>query len=528
MKTQETAINSPKVMLCLLSGLLLTAGFPLTGVSYAAWVAVVFLLFAIRDLSALNGFYLGLLTGFVHFVTLLYWLAGTMHTYGFLPLSLSVLFLLLLAVYLSSYIGGFAAAMAGCCESPAAALVMAPVLWVGAEYLRSFLFSGFPWGLIGYSQYKHLHLIQISDIFGIHGISFLVVFANSVVFFGLARGFRYRWRGKRIGNALVGVSIPVLAAVIILTLIYGKGRLTSVDRMIETADAVKVAVVQGNIPQPEKWDEQFQEDTVEKYLSMSRKAAHAGPDLVVWPETAAPFYFEYDEAMTERVLKAVDGMESAFLIGAPAVALQAEEVFYYNSAYLAGPDGNILGRYDKVHLVPFGEYVPLKKWLPFIHKMVVQVGEFQTGEPGTTLKWERADMGVAICYEIIFPRLCAAMVYNHAGLLVNITNDAWFGNTSAPYQHFSMAVFRAVENRRSLVRAANTGISGFIDPAGRILEATGLFKAAALTRGLPVIRDMTSFYTRHPDLLALFCFVASLLFIMIKFLIRRFKKSMNA
>ncbi len=526
MERKEAAIHYREITLALLSGLLLTAGFPPVGAWPAAWVAVVFLLFAIRGHFALHGFYLGLISGCVHFVTLLYWLIGTMHTYGFLPLWLSGLILFLLAFYLSLYLGGFAAALAGLCSSPFSALVMAPVFWVGAEYLRSFLFSGFPWGLIGYSQYNHLHLIQIADLWGIHGVSFLVVFANSVIFFWLARQMRCEWQGRQIGKALVWVSVLALAAVLFITLIYGKIRINSIDRMVSQGESVKVAVIQGNIPQPEKWDERFQEDTLEKYLRMSQTACHAGPDLVVWPETAAPFYFEYDAAMTERVIRAVRGMECAFLIGAPAVALQEEEVFYYNSAYLLGPDGNIQGRYDKVHLVPFGEYVPLKKWLPFIHKMVAQVGEFQTGVPGSVLKWERAGLGVAVCYEVIFPALCAAMVYNHAGLLVNITNDAWFGKTGAPYQHFSMAVFRAVENRRSLVRAANTGISGFIDPAGRILETTGLFKEAAITRDVPVVRNMTSFYTRRGKLFALACFVASFVFIVIRIVRIRFKSNL--
>ncbi|MCD6586204.1 MAG: apolipoprotein N-acyltransferase, partial [Desulfobacteraceae bacterium] len=200
----------------------------------------------------------------------------------------------------------------------------------------------------------------------------------------------------------------------------------------------------------------------------------------------------------------------------PTVEFAEPNEYFYNSAYLVTPDGDISARNDKVHLVPFGEYVPFKKWLPFINHLVAQVGEFKAGKKGDTLKWAPADIGVLICYEVIFPELARESVANNAGLLVNITNDAWFGNTSAPYQHFSMAVFRAVENRRSLIRAANTGISGFIDPAGRILKQSALFEDAALTCSVPVIKNQTTIYTRYGNLLVLGCFIALSFIIIIK------------
>ena len=164
-----------------------------------------------------------------------------------------------------------------------------------------------------------------------------------------------------------------------------------------------------------------------------------------------------------------------------------------------------MGKYDKTHLVPYGEYVPFKKWLPFLGKIVAQVGDFDAGKIGNTLQWKDQHLGVQICYEIIFPNLSRAMANNNASLLINITNDAWFGKTSGPYQHFSMTVLRAVENRRSLARAANTGISGFVDPVGNILAATPLLEEAALTRSLPLLKEK-SIYTRMGDLFARVCF----------------------
>ena len=185
-------------------------------------------------------------------------------------------------------------------------------------------------------------------------------------------------------------------------------------------------------------------------------------------------------------------------------------VEYYNSAYLIRPQTQEISKYDKAHLVPYGEYIPLKKWLPFLGKIVAQVGDFKPGEKGNTLSWRDYRLGIQICYEVIFPSLSRAMARNDASLLINITNDAWFGKTSGPYQHFSMTVFRAVENRRALARAANTGISGFIDPAGRILTSTALLEEAVATESLPLLQRKT-FYTRFGDLFAMTCLVLTLI-----------------
>jgi apolipoprotein N-acyltransferase len=215
------------------------------------------------------------------------------------------------------------------------------------------------------------------------------------------------------------------------------------------------------------------------------------------------------------VIDAVASMQKDFLIGSPSYSYEQgkEDVDYYNSAYLIGAEPKVLGKYDKVHLVPFGEYIPFKKWLPFLGKMVAHVGDFKSGKKGDTLLWKDEKLGIQICFEIIFPGLSRAMVKNGAGILINITNDAWFARTSAPYQHFSMAVFRAVENRRSLVRAANTGISGFVDPVGRVLSRSELFETAVLTKNIPIYHE-TSLYTRLGDLFAVVCTLLSVIFIL--------------
>lgn len=507
MDIQGAGIGREKVVLAVISGIALTLSFPKAGISWAAWVALTFLFFAIRNVNVRNSIVLGLVTGMVHFATMVYWLIGTMHIYGYLPLWLSVIIFVPLVFYLALYVAAFAGLVTVLCSSSILLLILAPTLWVCLEYVRTYLLTGFPWGLIGYSQYEQLHLIQIADIFGVYGVSFVIVMVNAVIFCALLCLSKKAWRNREMDSRSVLAAFLGVGVVLSLIFLYGSMRLKSTARMMAGAEKLNIAVVQGNIEQAVKWDLAFRTETIEKYIRLSEQANKIRPDLIVWPETATPFYFKYNIEWTKMVLQAVRSMKTNFIIGSPTVELTDDAKFYYNSAYLVTPDGDIADRNDKVHLVPFGEYVPFKKWLPFVNNIVAQIGDFKTGERGNTLRWAPANIGMLICYEIIFPELAAGMVANGAGVLVNITNDAWFGKTSAPYQHFSKAVFRAVENRRSLVRAANTGISGFIDPTGRVISRSGLFTEAAMTSEIAVIKDHLSFYTRHGNLGVLCCFL---------------------
>ncbi len=515
---KNTGIDRHKFFLSVASGLLLTGSFPKAGFSWLAWFAFVPLLTALtfRNDPAVPGhakesFYLGFLAGCVHYLTLLYWIIRTMNTYGHLPIYLCVPVLFLFAAYLALYLGIFSMVLTRICRGPGICVfIMIPLLWVALEYVRSFLLSGFPWELIGYSQYKMLNLIQISDIFGVYGVSFLILMSNGMIFLVF---LFLKDKKQRETKYPAGYSILAFVLVLGLALFYGKWRIASTDSLISASPKARVAIVQGNIDQSEKWDEIFRSSTVHKYIKLSLSAKKDKPDLIVWPETATPFYFQIDFRLSEYVRRGIRKSGSYFLIGSPSyIRRKDKSIEHYNSAYLMDPDGKDSGKYDKVHLVPFGEYVPFKRWLPFLGKMVKQVGDFRPGEKGDIViakfpgseKPENLRLGVLICYEIIFPNLSGAMAENSADLLVNITNDAWYGRSSAPYQHFSMAVFRAVENKRSLVRSANTGISGFIDPVGRIIASTPLFEDAVVTRPVPVIQEKT-FYTRFGDLFAMIC-----------------------
>ncbi len=512
-KMKEPKFNKTNIALAISSGLLLTGSFPNVNFNWLAWFAFVPLLISLRNLSFKKSFFLGFLAGVTHYLTLVYWLIYTMRTYGHLPWYLCVVILILLSAYLALYFAVFSAAASRLFSKPSVLFLMLPVFWVGLEYIRSFFLSGFPWELIGYSQFNTLHILQISDIFGVYGVSFLVALSNATIFIAFLSLTGLNWQGAKITKTLAIFSIFVFAFIFIIAWSYGAWRIKSIDRLVAKSPAKRVAFVQGNIKQSEKWDKAFQLATIKKYIDLSHRTKRQKADLVVWPETAAPFYFLKDTQLSKMLLGGITDIPADFIIGSPCYERRNNRVDYYNSAYLISSAGHMYGRYDKAHLVPFGEYIPLKRWLPFLGKIVEHVGDFRPGKKGNTLQWNNHRLGFLICYEIIFPDLSRAMAKNQAALLVNITNDAWYGRTSAPYQHFSIAVFRAVENRRALVRSANTGISGFIDPVGRVIDSTDLFQDAVRTNSVPLINE-TSFYTRFGDLFAICCLSVMVLVIL--------------
>ena len=502
---------------------MLTLSFPKAGISWLAWFALVPLLVALRNLSHKNGFVLGLCAGLVHYVTLVYWLAYTMKTYGHLPFYVSVPILLLFSTYLALYPAVFSMALIWLCPRPVFLVFMPPIIWVALEYIRSFLFTGFPWELLGYTQFNVLNIIQISDLLGVYGVSFCILFANGSTFLVYLFLTQKDWQRTSVQAKLAAGALATFAVIFGLVWFYGSYRIRAIQERIVNSPSPKITVVQGNIDQAQKWDPAYQLSSTLKYIDLSRKAVGHGADLVVWPETATPFYFMHNIRLSELVLEGIQEAGVDVLFGSPSLDFKENRVEYYNSAYLVTPEGDVRGKYDKAHLVPFGEYIPFKKWLPFLGKMVENVGDFRPGKKGHTLHWENYRIGIQICYEIIFPNLSRHMAQNDAALLINITNDAWYGRTSAPYQHFSMAVLRAAENKRSIIRAANTGISGFIDPIGRIIATTPLFEDVVMTRTVPVLRE-TTVYTRFGDVFASACLIISMITATVTCFFRPFRK----
>jgi apolipoprotein N-acyltransferase len=482
-----------RYFLALLSGVLLALSFPKLGISPLAWCAFVPLFVAAAGAAPKLAFKLGFSAGLAAYAGLLYWVNIVMVTYGKLPAAVSVTLYLTLVAYLSLYPGVVLWLMRRGELKGVTALCSFPLLWVAGELVRSYLLTGFPWADLGYSQYRTLPLIQISDLTGVYGVSFLVAYAN-VVFYRM-------WVWFRDKEAYYPVrSFLALLVLMAATLGYGFNALNRV----ESGSLQRVLLVQGNIPQDVKWDPAFEESTVATYERLSRRSCQTAGTLVVWPESALPFFFQSEPVYAARVKALAAELQSCLVTGSPAFEKQGDLVRYLNSAFLISPTGTVLGRSDKLHLVPFGEYVPLAALFPFVNKLVAGIGDFSPGKRAVPLESTGGKIGVLVCFEGIFPEVARAYVQAGSGILVNITNDAWFGKSSAPYQHLSMTVFRAVENRVPLVRAANTGISAVIDSKGHIRGMTQLFEEATL--GAMVRRgEGGSFYSRHGDLFALAC-----------------------
>ena len=490
-----------KLMLAVSSGLLLFLSFPKYGSGIMAWVALIPLFFALKDATPREALKIGFLTGFVAHIGILYWIVYVVVQYGYLPIYAGIAAMLLLAAYLSLYTACFAMGVVFLKGRGIRLLVSAPLLWTLLEYLRSHLLTGFPWENLAYSQYLYAKVIQISDITGIYGITFAIVMINAVLYDLLS--VRFRWRSL--------LAEAVVAGLVILIIIgYGHYRIKSIDELLKKAPRMGVALIQGNIDQNMKWNPLYQSQTIDIYRSLSRQAEPARGGLIVWPETAAPFYFQQRNVMQTAVADVARTSGSALLFGSPSYEDDNGRIAYMNSAFLLKPDGTVSGRYDKVHLVPYGEYVPLRRFFPFIGKLVAGVGDFKPGKGFNPLTVDGLRLGVLICYEGILPEAARDYKREKAEILINITNDAWFGRTSAPYQHLSMTVFRAIESRLYLVRAANTGISAIIDPRGEIISQTGIFERTILNGDIKIIDERTC-YAAYGDAFVYLCAVALLI-----------------
>ncbi len=501
-----------------LSGFLMTLAFPKTGLNGVAWLSLVPLMVSVfclqekKSPDLKKAFNMGLFFGMSHYLTLLYWLVNTLAEYGGLPGITACSILVLLCFYLSLYTALFCVVLSRMSVFSPLMPFQAAALWAGLEYLRSFLLTGFPWGLLGYSQYKNTLLIQVSDLGGVYAVSFAVVCANALLSMTVLWVTRYLKDNTR--NP--GLAPLVFSFVLILVGSgflwgYGSYRIQAIDQAMADLDQKEVCVVQGNIKQSFKWDAAFKERTIDVYCALSREAVSDKkkiPDLIVWPETALPFYYNLERNFSARVDTCIRDAGTHFIIGSPAVEKFGQKYKFYNRALMMNPFSVITGCYDKIHLVPFGEYVPLGKYLSFLGKITAQAGNFTPGpEDADLLGFDNTRAGMLICFEIIFPSLSRNVVSRGADVLVTITNDAWFGQTSAPYQHFSMAVFRAVENHRAVVRSANTGISGFIDPVGRTGRTLPLEERDHLTAQVNLFNKI-SFYTRFGDVFALACLIS--------------------
>jgi apolipoprotein N-acyltransferase len=492
-----------KTLLAILSGIMLTASFPPGNMHWMAWIALIPLLKGLEEEPSLRSFMLGYIAGAAHYLSLIYWIVLVLGHYGNLNILASIGPYILLCAYLALYPAFFSLLIKGLKDSYFGLFFMAS-FWVGLEFLRAKLLTGFPWCLLGYTQYKNLHMIQIADLCGVYGLSFLIVIAN-----GLIYRFIF-WKGQR-GGRFPRWDIVLTALLAVCTIEYGAYRISE-DRMeMASRQRLRCAVIQGNIDQSVKWDPEYQGTTISTYQRLTRASYAFRPGLIVWPETSVPFFFQDDSRFSPAVYSIANESKAALIFGSPAYKRISGRTRYFNRAYLIAPDGEPPRYYDKVQLVPFGEYVPLKKYLFFVNHLVTAAGDFEPGSKIAPLEYGDLSVGILICFEAIFPELARSLARGGANLLVNLTNDAWFGMTSAPYQHLSMSVFRAVENRMPMIRAANTGFSAFIGPQGKIIKLSGLFREEVMQTSLTLSNSPLTFYARFGDLFAILLLVISLM-----------------
>ncbi|MDD2582133.1 MAG: apolipoprotein N-acyltransferase [Desulfuromonadaceae bacterium] len=461
-----------RAWLAVASGILIALSFPNPGLAFLAWIALIPLLIAMEESTPREAFRIGLTCGITAYAGILYWLNIVFTRYGHLPWAVSIPAYLLLVLWLALFYAlSTSITRLGELAGIKAAFTL-PVAWIAFDFIRSFLFSGFPWAMLGHSQFRTLPLIQIADLAGVYGITLLIVLTNIVLHRAL----------RAVSGA--GVPYPVKSAVVVLillvgTLFYGFNSLNRAETV--SSKPLRIALIQGNIPQDVKWSPAFREQTIDTYVRLTREAAKGGVDLIVWPESAVPFFFQDEPLQAERIRNLARETNACLLFGSPAHELRNGRSTFLNSAFMISPRGETIGRADKLHLVPFGEYVPLGNILTFVNKLVVGIGDFSPGERAVVLDTGSTKLGVQICYEVIFPELARQYVKAGARVLVAITNDAWFGRSSAPYQHLAISVFRAIETRTPLIRAANTGVTAIVDQNGHISTMTSLFVEAYRT-----------------------------------------------
>lgn len=510
--------------LVLLSAGLQVVIFPLPNLYWLSWIAPAPLLVAILRARApetlqlegqerllpgtpWQGFLLAYLCGILWCMGTFYWIFDTMHRYGGLAIPVALLILIAFCLYIGLYYGLFGlllAAIAG--GSERRALVAAPFLWVAMELARTRI-SAVPWELLGYAQTGNPLLTRIATLTGVYGLSFEIMLVNCV----FAAAFLLpRERRKWLLGSALGAAALLQA-----------GQWLSPPA--QPADHTAL-LVQPNIPVQENWTTEYFQGTLRDltWISLHPPGGKDGQrfDLIIWPESPSPFFLN-DSSFREVIATVAQQSRTWLLAGSVGVRSASESPQHtsdvFNSAALLSPSGELTGRYDKIHLVPFGEYVPFKSVLPFMDMITQQVGSFARGESRDPLEAGGQRLGILICYESVFPDEVRDFVRRGAGVLVNISNDGWYGDSGAWKQHMQQTQMRAVENGRWMLVGTNTGVTGSVDPYGRIVSTTGRKVRTAVAAPYALLSG-TTFYTRHGDLFAYLCAIISVGGLMARFL----------
>lgn len=495
------------------SGILLVMSFPGFNYWMLAWVAFVPAFFAIYGERPVKAFLISYIAGVIFFLGALYWL-----------IHVTLPGMIVVVLYLAVYFGLFGLFISYINHKSQITdrrlLFFIPSGWIILEWIRSHLFTGFGWILLGHSQASNLPVIQIADYFGVYGVSFLIMTVNTAIFITLKMH-----KDRKVDTTVVAIALFL----VFIALSYGIIRMKN----IFTGEKIRIAVIQGNIPQERKWDSRFREEIIRRYETLTLASLKEKPDLIIWPESSVPGFLEDEKDLLDAVSGLAKKAGVPLLVGTVREEGRSD---YYNSAELISPAGEVSGRYDKLHLVPFGEYIPFKRALSFVEKFApVPIGDCKPGNDYTILNFmvrkttsgdgvnwkltKKIKFAVLICFEDIFPELSREFIKRGANFLVNITNDAWYKETSAPFQHAQNSVFRAVENRTNVIRAANTGLSCFIDQRGQIYDMVEkdrkIFTSGFRVQEITLNRAKT-FYTIYGDIFVYLCIIAIIPFLMIR------------
>jgi apolipoprotein N-acyltransferase len=507
---------SISLLTAIFSAILLYSSFPPYHFSFLAWVVLV-PLFIYYDFARYTGAFLTSLTAGTLFCALyIKWL-------NVVP-AFPLVGYLFISIYTGLYFGLFGFLYCFIRKRTKWPLILvAPVLWVSIEYLRSNLFFlAIPLGLVGHSQYSNIPLIQIASITSVYGISFLIVMVNAAISESLV--FLNNKKAISITNKFnkQEVFTSIAITIMVVTFVYLWG-IYQIDLHGKNKDYIlNVSLIQGNIPQYKKWDQDFRKEILSHYGDLTLKASQEQPDLIIWPETATPGYLRSDPLVYSTVYETVKKTGIPLLLGSASnTKIKRDEKKIYrllNSAFLLDDRGRVIDAYNKTRLLPFGEYLPLEDKIAWPQWLVPENGVFVPGRSHTVFNLSDRRFGVVICWESLFPDLFRKFVLKGSQFMVNLTNEAWFGKTSASQQFLSMSVFRAVENRVSLLRCANSGITSIIDPLGRIQgkvsdqKGNDIMVSGILTTQVPKPLGQT-FYTKHGDIFAIICTILSIVFI---------------
>ena len=505
-------------ILALFSGVLQVLVFPRASAGWLCWAAITPLLYALlrghggkaelidsegrslRPFTLRQGFVIGWVSGVLWWFGTCYWVYPVFHSYGQLPAAAAAMVTVIFGTILGMHHGFFGLLVVMMARRATSGnrrpLFTAPFFWVAIELFRDRVI-GCPWNPLGNAQVSNIPFARIASVTGVYGLSFAIMLVNCALTSALLL------RGARRRNLL----ISALAAAIALQL----GVLTSPAPDTPTREAV---LAQPDIPVPDtEWTAAEYDHIISELAQSSVRAAHTagpgGPALIIWPESPAPFYSN-DPKFLHWLTAIAQDTHAGLIVGSVGLMVKpGGERLPLNSALVVAPQGNVLGSYDKIHLVPFGEYVPFKDLLFFAKKLTREVGEFGRGTERKVFDLNGIRTGIFICYESVFPDEVRQFAAGGAELLVNITNDGWYGDTSAPWQHLEMARMRAIENDRWLLVATNTGITVSIDPFGRVVKKAQRDVKTAIVVPFGT-RSETTFYTRYGDLFAWLCVIISI------------------